>query len=135
MSDTDNQTETTAETLPELDDAVAQEAQPEPEKRAETAQKTASANGVAWLAVLLAIVALGVVGYTVYKDWRQAGDSSELDNLASIETLSRQSTATRDQLAAIEGRFGQIQHPDFSADIDAVQRNVDEQLRLLNSLP
>jgi uncharacterized protein HemX len=139
MSDTENETETAQEPESEQDieETVPQEAQPEPAEpaAATAAQKSSSGNGVAWLAVLLAIIALGVVAYTVYMDWRKAGDSSELDNLASIETLSQQSEATREQLAAVEEQFAQIEHPDFSSDIEAVQRGVDEQLRLLSSLP
>ncbi|MCH9694204.1 MAG: uroporphyrinogen-III C-methyltransferase [Gammaproteobacteria bacterium] len=132
MSDTDDNTDNAPEPEAPIDDA---EPQPQQTEQADAPQKKSSGNGVAWLAVLLAAIALLLVGYYGYEDWRQAGASSELDNLASIEALSRQLGSTQEQLANVEGRFGQIQHPDFKADIDAVQRSVEEQIRLLNSLP
>lgn len=98
-------------------------------------EKVARGNGVAWLAVLLAAVALALVGYTVFEDWRTADDSSELDNLAGIENLNRRARETDDALAALDSRLGQITHPDYSADIDAVRRDVEDQIKLLNSLP
>ena len=99
------------------------------------AEKSASRNGMAWLAILLSLIALAAVGYTIFEDWRTADDSGASDNLASIERLDRRVTQSSDSLAALESRVGQITHPDYSGDIDAVRRDVEDQIRLLNSLP
>ena len=122
MSDDQNDIQTTADAEFAVEDSAAPE-------------KTARGNGIAWLAVFLAAIAVALVGYTVFQDWRTADDSSQSDNLASIENLKQRADQTSDALAALEASIGQITHPDYSADIDAVRRDVEDQLRLLNSLP
>ena len=122
MSDDQNDIQTTAD----AEFAVEDSAPPE---------KTARGNRVAWLAVFLAAIAVTLVGYTVVEDWRTADDSSQLDSLASIENLNRRADQSSDALAALEASIGQITHPDYSDDINAVRRDVEEQIRLLNSLP
>ena len=92
-------------------------------------------NGVAWLAVLLSLIALLAVAYTIFDHWRTADDAGELDTLAGIESLERRVGQSAEALAALESRVGQITHPDFGDDIDAVRRDVEDQIRLLNSLP
>ncbi len=98
-------------------------------------EKPGTRNGVAWLAVLLSIIALAAVGYTVYQSWRAANDSSELDNRASIESLERRVGESADALVALELSLEQIPHPDYSDEINAVRRDIEEQLQLLRSLP
>jgi len=106
----------------------------EDSKPAETA---ASGNGVAWLAILLSAIAMTAVAYILFEDWRAADNDSgsEFDNLASIEKLERRIGDFDDSLAALETRIEKVPHPDYSSDFDAVRRDFDEQLRLLNSLP
>jgi len=101
------------------------------------AETTASSNGVAWLAILLSAIAMTAVAYTLFEDWRTADNDSgsEFDNLAVIENLERRIGDFDDSLTALETRIEKIPHPDYSGDFDAVRRDVDEQLRLLNSLP
>ena len=122
MSDDQNDIQTTADAEFAVEDSAAPE-------------KTARGNGIAWLAVFLAAIAVALVGYTVFQDWRTADDSSQADNLASIESLKQRADQTSDALTALEASIGQITHPDYSDDIDAVRRDVEDQLRLLNSLP
>lgn len=122
MSDDQNDIQTSADAEFAVEDSAAPE-------------KATRGNGLAWLAVLLAAIALALVGYTVFQDWRTADDSAQSDNLASIESLKQRADQSSDALAALEASIGQITHPDYSADIDAVRRDVEDQLRLLNSLP
>jgi uroporphyrin-III C-methyltransferase len=122
MSDDQNDIQTSTDAEFAVEDSAAPE-------------KTARGNSTAWLAVLLAAIAVTLVGYTVFQDWRTPDDTSESENLASIETLKQRADQTRDSLAALEASISQITHPDYSADIDAVRRDVEDQLRLLNSLP
>ena len=122
MSDDQNDIQTTTDAEFAVEDSAAPE-------------KAVRGNGVAWLAVLLAAIAVALVGYTAFQDWRTAADSSQGDNLASIENLKQRADQTSDALTALEASIGQITHPDYSADIDALRREVEDQLRLLNSLP
>ncbi len=92
-------------------------------------------NGVAWLAVLLSVIAIAAIATVVVKDWWTEDDNGSLDNLASIEGLDRRVKQSTDALAALETRVGQITHPDYSGDIAAVRSDVEDQIRLLNSLP
>jgi len=92
-------------------------------------------NGVAWLALLVSGVALAAVAYTLIEGWLAEDDSSDVDNDARIVALDRRVDQSDAALAALESRLGQISHPDFSGDIAAVRRDVEDQIRLLNSLP
>ena len=92
-------------------------------------------NGIAWLALLLSGVALAAVAYTQIEDWLSDDDSADVDYGAKIEALDRRIDRSDTSLVDLESRLGQISHPDVSADIAAVRRDVEERIRLLNSLP
>ncbi len=92
-------------------------------------------NGVAWFAVLLSVIAIAAIATVVVKDWWAKDDNGSLNNLASIEGLDGRVKQSADALAALEARVGQITHPDYSGDIAAVRSDVEDQIRLLNSLP
>lgn len=92
-------------------------------------------NAVAWLAVLLSAIAVAAVGYTVFLDWQRADDSSDAQTLAAIEALDRRMANVDEVLTALDARFEGIQHPDYSDDFAAISKDVDERIRLLNSLP
>lgn len=98
-------------------------------------KKSRRGNGVAWLALLLSAAAVGLVGYTTFQDWLAEDDTSELDTASRVEDLDQRLSETNAAIAALESQSGPVTHPDFGADIDAVRRDVDEQIRLLNSLP
>ena len=89
-------------------------------------------NTVAWLAVILAATALAAVSYTIYQDWRSTDDAMVNDALTSLETRIEQS---RNSLAALQAEVDQIPRVDYSGDIDAIRRDIDERIRLLSSLP
>ena len=119
MSDEQNDIKTSADAEFAMEDST-------PEKQA------SSGKGVRWLALLAAIIALVVVAYVIFDASKTVDNSNDLDNLASIESLNRRV----DQSDSVpESRVNQITHPDYSAKIDAVQKNVEDQLRLLNTLP
>ncbi len=100
-----------------------------------TVEEPKQRNGIAWLALLISAIALAGVGYTVFLDWLASDEAGNLENSARIEALEKRTDQSGNALAALEGQLGQITHPDFGADIDTVRRDVEEQLRLLNSLP
>lgn len=126
MSDTKNDIQATEDAEFEAEvDVEDSEAIPTPKR----------GNGIAWLALLVSAVALAAVAYTQIEDWLAKDDSSDVDNGARIEALDRRVDRSDTSLVDLESRLGQISHPDFSADIDAVRRDVEDQIRSLNSLP
>ena len=99
-------------------------------------QKPKRGNGVAWLALLVSVIALAAVAFIKVENWLAADDdSSESDNGARIEGLDRRIDESNAALVTLESRLRQITHPDYGADIDGLRRDVEDQLRLLGSLP
>lgn len=92
-------------------------------------------NGVAWLALLLSAISVAALSWVLFEDWRAGDDTSDLENQASIRSLERQIADTGAAVTALETSMGQITHPDYSDDIAAVRSDVEDQIRLLNSLP
>jgi uroporphyrin-3 C-methyltransferase len=130
MNDKQNDLETTEDAEFEVEDRTGTDPQVEPQ----VAHK-ARGNGVAWLAVLVSLLALAAVGYTLFMDWRSAGDAIELDSVADVESLQQRIDEFDLLLASLDTKIADIPRPDYSGDLDAVRRDVDEQIRLLNSLP
>jgi uroporphyrin-3 C-methyltransferase len=130
MNDKQNDLETTEDAEFEVEDRTGTDPQVEPQ----VAHK-ARGNGVAWLAVLVSLLALAAVGYTLFMDWRSASDAIELDSVADVESLQQRIDEFDLLLASLDTKIADIPRPDYSGDLDAVRRDVDEQIRLLNSLP
>ncbi len=136
MNDKQNDLETTEDAEFEVEDRTGIDPQVEPQVEPQVAHK-ARGNGAAWLAVLVSLLALAAVGYTLFMDWRSAGagDASELDSVANVESLQQRIDEFDMSLASLDTKIADIPRPDYSGDLDAVRRDVDEQIRLLNSLP
>ena len=98
-----------------------------------------SSDGVAWLALLLAIAAIIAVAYTIYEDWRTQRDLllSSGDIEASIENLANRIDVAKRDLAEIDAELDVLALSDQSTDdrISELQRDIGERLRLLNTLP
>ena len=98
-----------------------------------------SGGGVAWIALLVAVIALAAVGYTIYEDWRTQQDlelsSGNIED--SISKLSGRIESSKDALAAIESELAALAQVDNGAadQIDALQRDLDNRLRQVDSLP
>lgn len=91
-------------------------------------------NGVAWLALLLAAAALGAVGYTLYLDW-QSNDADGVN--AAVSGLESQVATTRRSVTELADRVDAINVGEAAtpADVEALRSELDERIRLLNSLP
>jgi len=126
MSDTKNdiQTSEDAEFEVELEMEDSEQA-PKPKKR----------KGLMWLVLLVLVVALAAVAYALTRNWQADDESIEIDIGAKIEALDRRINESNTALAALESRLGQISHPDYNAKIDGLRRDIEDQLRLLGSLP
>ncbi len=131
MSDSKNDIQPTEdakfEAVDDIEEVTIEDSAPE--------RKKTRSNGVAWLAVIFSAAALGLVGYTIVQDWLATDDSSEVDNLGKIAELDNRLRDASVAISALESQSGLVSHPDFGTDIDAVRRDVDEQIRMLNSLP
>jgi uroporphyrin-3 C-methyltransferase len=122
-----------AETTPDDEDAVADDSARDGVAPPAVAPKKRG-NGVAWLALLLSVIALAAYGYSFYENWRSAADNSVDDAVAGVES---QLTATRRSLSELESRVGNIDAAGdgTAAEIEALRRELDERVRLLSSLP
>ena len=142
MSDKDIEQETvveneTAEEAPVEEPTAAETTVEEPAAENDTTEETprrqGSGNSVAWLAFLFAIVALAAAGYTSWQDWRSNDDATAL----AIDRLDGRVDNASAAVAALEDRVGELagRDPGVDAAVDALRREVDERVRLLDSLP
>jgi len=101
-------------------------AEQKPEKR--------RGNGIAWLALLLSLVALAAVGYTISQDWLAASDTAADD---AIDRLDNRVAAAQQGLSELDARISDLDSRDSSdqAEIGALRQELDERIRLLSSLP
>ncbi len=136
MSDTDKdqELEPTEEAVAADPDKAAEDDTPAVEAAEEKPPAKQRGNGVAWLAVLLSLIALAAVGYTVSRDWLAAKDSSADDAFASLDTRL---SATRESLSSLDSRLAELAERDSvaAAETDALRKELDERVMGLSSLP
>lgn len=91
-------------------------------------------NGVAWLALLVALIAAAAVGYTVYNDWLASSDSRSENALADLDSRL---SATQGGIDALDSRISALGDQDSAADaaIAALQRELEERMQSVSSLP
>ena len=117
-----------------MSDTEDKETAPEPQP-----VRNAASGGVAWLALLVSAVALAAVAYTIYEDWRTqqvlALDSGNIE--ASLGNLSGRIDAANSAVSATSAQLDTLAQADagVSSKVDLLQRDIDERLRLLDSLP
>ena len=121
----------TAEEIPVEAPAAAEATVEEPV--ADKPQQQGSGNSLAWLAFLFAIVALATAGYTSWHDWRDSDDTTA-DTIDRLDDRIGDAAAA---IAALEGRVNEFadRDPGIDAAVDELRREVDERVRLLDSLP
>jgi uncharacterized protein HemX len=114
-------------------DSPAEEVPAEEVPAVEKAVKQRS-NGVAWLALLVALIAAAAVGYTVYNDWLASGDNTADDAYAG---LAGRLSATQDGISALDTRINTLSDQDGTTDaaIAALRQELDERVRSVSSLP
>ncbi len=130
MSKKDEETDTA---LPDEEEIVAEESPPEP-VAVETPGKT-SGGAVAWLALLLSIIASVGIGYTVVQDWqaRRAAD----DSSSSLLDLRIRLASSSDSLSTLDKGIAELAQTDAltSAELDAIRQDLETRLQLFESLP
>ena len=99
-------------------------------------QKPASraGNPVAWLAFLIAVIALAAAGYTAWKNWQISGDTSSADAVARLDSRL---SASASSVADLEARIAELaqRDPGVDAAVGALRRELEERIRLLESVP
>ena len=128
-------TEAEQEPLEEAFDDVASDiGAPAEEVPAEQKPAKRRGNGIAWLALLLSLVALAAVGYTISQDWLAASDTAADD---AIDRLDNRVAAAQQGLSELDARISELDSRDSSdqSEIDALRQELDERVRLLSSLP
>jgi len=124
-----------SESEPDLIDEGADTAdQPADDATTATAPAKSRGNGVAWLAVLLSLIALAAVGYTISQDWLADEDTATDEAIARLETRLSSTNESRDELSARLAELGALDQTS-KAEIDALRQELDERVRLLSSLP
>ncbi len=126
-------TEEAAATAPEPEPEAEPEPEPEPKPGKKPRQRSGSGS-VAWLAFLLAVVALAAAGYTAWQGWRTAGDTAADDRVARLESgLSSSESSMADLLERVNA-LGQ-RDPGIDTELDALRTEFDRRIRMLDSLP
>ena len=126
MSDTKNDIQASEDAEFEVELEMEDDEQtPMPKKR----------RGVLWLVLLLVVIALAAFAYIKLGSWLADDEPAGIDIGMRFEGLERRINESNAALAALESRLGQISHPDYSPEIESLRRDVEDQLRLLGSLP
>ena len=108
------------------------EAPPDEAAPAKPVRRAGSA--VAWLAFFVAVVALAAAGYTAWTNWQLRTDTTADDNIVRLD--SRLSSSAN-SIADLETRVAELaqRDPGIDVELDALRREFDERVRLLESVP
>ncbi|MDJ0699813.1 MAG: uroporphyrinogen-III C-methyltransferase [Woeseiaceae bacterium] len=128
--------EATIEPVPEepaLEETTPEETAPE-ETQPDTRRGRGS-GGIAWLALLIALIAAAGIGYSFVDDWRSSRD--EADSGLSLAELEGQLGNTRQTVAELGDGLSALGDTDgtLSSRLDTVERDIDARVRLFESLP
>jgi uroporphyrin-3 C-methyltransferase len=130
MSDKDIEQEPVSaeEHTPPVEEPVVEEAV------ADEPRTARSGNSIGWLAFLFAIIALAASGYMIWQVWQTTSDTTASDNYARLDDRV---SATAGNLSDLEARVTELDNrdPGVDAAVDALRQEVDERVRLLDSLP
>jgi len=88
-------------------------------------------RGILWLVLLLIVIALAAFAYIRFESWLADDEPAGISIDVRLEGLEHRINESN---AALESRFGQITHPDYSPEINGLRRDVEDQLRVLSSL-
>ncbi len=119
------------ETAP--DETAADDTAPD-ETRPET-KRSRGSGGIAWLALLIALIAAAGIGYSLIDDWRSSRDEAESGR--SLADLEGQLGNTRQTVAELGNGLSALSDTDgtLSSRLDTVERDIDARVRLFESLP
>lgn len=119
------------------DEIIAEEEVPEEPVEAPPAAAAPAksrGNAVAWLALLVALVAVAGAGYLFSQSWLAGQDTATDDAIARLQSRLAAAEERRDELAAQIETLGTLDQSS-STEIEALRQELDERVRLLSSLP
>jgi uncharacterized protein HemX len=107
---------------------------PQPSPTAAAPQRKSN-SAVAWLALIVAIPTLAGLGFVIVDDWKSADTTAQSNS--SIANLSSRLEATQDSVAELDRNIAALSeaNANFATRLESQQRNIDERIRLLDSLP
>ena len=127
--------DTTNETLSDdIDVAADEETGAKEAPPAAPAAPKRRGNGVAWLALLVALIAVAGAGYLVSQSWLAQQDTATDDAIARLQSRLAAAEEARDELALQIATLDTLDQSS-SAEIDALRQELDERVGSLSSLP
>lgn len=125
--------------LPDEEGLVAEESvpEPDPEPKLDSVERPRRAKGagIAWLALLLSILAAAGVGYMAIQDWRaqRSADTSS----DSLVDLRNRIASSNESLTTLNEGIANLAQTDAqtSAELETMRQDVESRLQLFDSLP
>ncbi len=135
MSEDEKLDETSAEATIE---PVPEETAPEeavPEDTEPESKRSRGSGGVAWLALLIALIAAAGIGYSLVNDWRSSRVETEAGR--SLADLEGQLGSARQSITELGDGLSALRDTDrtLSSRLDTIERDVDARVSLFDSLP
>ncbi len=123
------------EKLDETSTEATVEPVPEEEPREPEAKPSRGSGGVAWLALLIALIAAAAIGYSFVADWRASRAAAASGQ--TLTDLERQLGSAQQAVAELGEGVSGLEDADGSlaSRLDAVERDIDSRVRLFESLP
>ena len=92
-------------------------------------------GGVAWLALLAAVLALAGVAYTMFEDWRSARGADQ--GASALAEVRSQIAGVNDALSRLDEALADLESTDagVAGQLEFLQQDIDNRLQLLDSLP
>ena len=136
--DTEKDAEFPAEDELLADEQLVDEAQAEPDEVPQLPpppKEKKSSGGIAWLALLLSLIAAAGVGYMVVQDWRAQSDAAQ--SASSLADLRSRLANSSESLSGLDQGLADLAQADAqtASVVDGLQKDLDNRLRMLDSLP
>ena len=78
-------------------------------------EKTSGGAGIAWLALLVAVLAAGGSGYLWWLDWQAGSEAS--DQLARVESMAASQSGLAQSLQSLESRLAAVEQDDTGSNL------------------
>ena len=124
--------------FPDEDELVVDETEVEPASL--PAPETAAADkkgsgGVAWLALIIALIAAAGIGYMIFQDWRT--ESAAAQSARSLAELGTRLASSTESLSSLDRSLAGLSETDsrIATELNALQADLENRISLLDSLP
>jgi len=124
--------------FPDEDELVVDETEVEPASL--PAPETAAADkkgsgGVAWLALIIALIAAAGIGYMIFQDWRT--ESAAAQSARSLAELRTRLASSTESLSSLDRGLAGLSETDsrIATELNALQADLENRISLLDSLP